>query len=270
MSGSQGGAELPDLFAEPLSVSGPQECRFYHTLDLPVSGVQQGQWDLRGRFEDYTLDVALSGKSVLDVGTASGFLSFEAEKRGATVVSVEADSPARWDRLPFINRLAYKDRQAWNRDPVIQGNLEGLKRSYWLAHREFGSRARAYYGDACNLPEALGRFDVVIVGQILVHLQDVIRPLTSICRRCNDTLVITEGMLVSNEPTSQFLGRANNPDRDHSFWFHSVGVYRELLGMLGFSLDAQCTRPFTCNVEGHLKDMPLTTLVFRRVPGSGP
>ena len=257
---------MPDLFSEPPPVSGPRECSFYHTLELPVSGLQHGQWDLRGRFDHYTLAVPLTGKTVLDVGTASGFLTFEAEKRGATVVSVEAANPSRWERLPFAQNLSFIDRSAW--DASVADYLDSVKRSYWLAHREFGSRARVHYGDAYDLPDALGFFDVVIVGQILVHLRDVIRAVGSISRRCGDTLIIAEGMLPSNEPSSLFLGRVNEPERDHSFWRHSVGLYGELLAMLGFRLDAQRTQDYICNIEQSPAATPITTLVFKRV-GSG-
>jgi SAM-dependent methyltransferase len=245
-----------------MPVTGPHECRFYHTLELPISGIQHGQWDLRGRFADYTLGVSVKDKTVLDVGTASGFLSFEAEKRGATVVSVEAATTGCWDRLPFAQSLWFEDRQAWNAS--VADHLEGVKRSYWLAHREFGSHAQVYYGDVYDLPEALGRFDVVIVGQILVHLSDVIRAITSVSRRCADTLVIAEGMVLSDEPTSLLVGRADDPEKDSSFWFHSVGLYRELLTMLGFRLTTQRTLTYTCNVARNPANTPITTLVFER------
>ena len=68
-----------------MAVDSAAECVFYHSLDLPLSGPQKGHWDLRGRFDDYVGNVPLSGRSALDVGTASGFLSFEAEKRGANI-----------------------------------------------------------------------------------------------------------------------------------------------------------------------------------------
>jgi SAM-dependent methyltransferase len=258
---------MSDLFSDPMVVSDPQECFFYHTLELPVSGLQIGQWDLRGRFDDYTLGVPLAGKTVLDVGTASGFLSFEAEKRGATVVSVEAASTARWERLPFAQSLWFKDRSAW--EAIATDHLDSIKRSYWLAHRELGSQARVYYGDAYDLPASLGLFDVVIVGQILVHLRDVIRAVTSISRRCADTLIIAEGMVISDEPTSLLIGRADDQEKDNSFWFHSIGLYREILAMLEFRLMAWRTLTYTCNVERNPLNTPVTTLVFRRVgPGT--
>ena len=81
--------ELPravGLFAEPRFIDKPENCFFYHTIELPGLGVVRGHWDLRGRFDDYVGGVSVAGKSVLDIGTATGFLSFESEKRGASRV----------------------------------------------------------------------------------------------------------------------------------------------------------------------------------------
>ena len=82
------------------------ECTWYHSMDLPGIGEVVGAWDLRGRFDDYVGHVALGGKSVLDVGTANGFLSFEAEKRGATVTSFDADRPERLEFQPQATEAA--------------------------------------------------------------------------------------------------------------------------------------------------------------------
>jgi hypothetical protein len=183
------------------------------------------------------------------------------------VVGVEAASTSRWERLPFAQSLSFIDGPTW--ETTVADYLDGVKRSYWLAHRELGSRARVHYGDAYDLPDALGLFDVVVIGQILVHLRDVIRAVTSISRRCSDTLIIAEGMVPSNDAYSVFLGLASDPEKDHSFWRHSVGLYRELLAMLGFRLDAQQTRSYTCNVDPTPAAVPITTLVFKRVsPGT--
>ena len=82
-------------FAKPLDVESPEGCFFYHTVELPTFGVVHGQWDLRGKFEEYVSGVEVEGKSVLDVGTATGFLSFEAERRGAArVVSHDCMRPS--------------------------------------------------------------------------------------------------------------------------------------------------------------------------------
>lgn len=48
-----------------------------------------GAPDIRGLFDQYIGDYALVGKTVLDVGTASGFIAFDAEKTGALVTALE-------------------------------------------------------------------------------------------------------------------------------------------------------------------------------------
>src|SRR4051794_22516720 len=88
-----------DLFAKPLQIQSMTDCLFYHVMDIPHFGTTVGDWDLRGRFDDYIGGVSISGKTVLDIGTSSGFLTFEAEKRSAAeVVSVDVRSAKDLDR----------------------------------------------------------------------------------------------------------------------------------------------------------------------------
>jgi len=253
---------METLYAEPIPVETVSECKFYHAIDLPRSGSQNGDWDLRGKFDKYIGSVPLSGKTVLDVGTASGFLTFEAEKRGARVVSVDAISPKVWDRIAIRQSSYATNRARW--EDANGQYMAALKRSYWLAHREFNSNAKAYYGNIYELPAELGQYDVVIVGQILVHLSNVIQALTSVADRCADTLVIAEGMIDNNQPISRFLARADAPDNNASFWHHSTGLYRELMACLGFRLQSKSDDNYQCNVIGWDKKIKITTMVFQR------
>jgi 2-polyprenyl-3-methyl-5-hydroxy-6-metoxy-1,4-benzoquinol methylase len=80
---------VPDraqLLAAPRFIERLEDCFFYHAMELPGFGLIPAHWDLRGRFDDYVGGVEVAGKSILDIGTATGFLSFEAEKRGASRV----------------------------------------------------------------------------------------------------------------------------------------------------------------------------------------
>ena len=45
-------------------------------MDLPVHGEVGGEWDLRKNVDKFLGKASLEGKRVLDVGTASGFLTF--------------------------------------------------------------------------------------------------------------------------------------------------------------------------------------------------
>jgi SAM-dependent methyltransferase len=251
----------PVRFAEPRRVVDLGDCGFYHTMDLPGLGRVPGTWDLTGQFDEYVGHVPLARRTLLDVGASNGFLTFEAERRGAQVVSMDAESGEALNRLPFTD--------APSRPDALDHRVDKVKNAYWLAHRLLGSRARAYYGDIYRLPEALGRFDVVLVGQVLVHLRDAVTALASVTARCAETLVLVEGTLDADEPLARFLGRASAPERPAAWWHYSLGFYREVLDMRGFRLEAAVTRPFPCDAPGMPRAVPLTTIVARRRTGAG-
>ncbi len=69
-------------------------------MDIPGAGEVKGHWDLRDCIKPYLGDYDFKGKRVLDVGAASGFLTFSMEKQGADVVSFDMASGAQWDVVP--------------------------------------------------------------------------------------------------------------------------------------------------------------------------
>jgi SAM-dependent methyltransferase len=204
-------------------------------MELPGFGEVPGQWDLRGRFDDYIGGVDLSNKSVLDVGTATGFLSFEAEKRGATrVVSFDMSDPRQFRFLPFKDKPYYRDPERWAEQ--FGAEIEQWKNAYWLCHRLLDSKAGVYYGNIYDLPDELGQFDIAIVGSVLEHLSDQISALASIAKRTRETIVVVSPLLQTDERIARFESLASNPDADFTWWTYSLGVYREVFGMLGFSI----------------------------------
>jgi SAM-dependent methyltransferase len=249
------------IYAAPVTVTDTSTCFFYHSMDLPQFGFQEGVWDLRGRLDDYLGGTRCAGKRVLDVGSASGFLSFATEAAGASeVVSFDMDDARRQHLLPFHHKEYYRDHCAWVASQTA--HINRWHNAYWLAHRAFGSSARVAYGDVYHIPAELGSFDVVIVGALLEHLSDPIGALASIARRCAATLVINTAVIETEEPIAKFAGRANAPDFDYTFWFYSIGVYREILGMLGFTIARLVTREFRCNAAGG--SFPRTAIVAER------
>jgi SAM-dependent methyltransferase len=246
-------------YAQPLHVENLDECSFYHVMDLPGFGTVGDGWDLRGRLEDYTGNVELAGKRVLDVGTASGFLTFEMEKRGARVVSFDMDSPGRCFWIPMTRDIFFTDRALW-----ITGYsrfLRKMKNGYWLAHRLCGSKAECIYGDVYSTPDSIGEFDIVMVGQILVHLSDPIRAIASLMDRSRDLMVITEGMIDSDVPAAYLCARAETR-QNWSWWHLSIGLYREVFRMAGWTIESVQKSKYRCTALG--EDVELTTLVVRR------
>jgi len=225
-----------NLFAAPRFIDRVEDCFFYHAMELPGFGLIPAHWDLRGRFDDYIGGIDVRGKSVLDVGTATGFLSFEAEKRGASrVVSFDQSDGAEQKFLPFKDKPYSRDHAKWAQE--YRGEIERWKNGYWLSHRLLGSKAEVFYGNVYDLPLELGEFDIAIVGSVLEHLSDPISALASIARLTKERIVVVTPLLDTEEPIARFEGRANHPEADFTWWRYSLGVYREVFGMLGFAIE---------------------------------
>jgi len=223
--------------AEPRYIDNLSDCFFYHTMTLPTLGEVHAHWDLRERFDEYIGGVDLNGKSVIDVGTATGFLSFEAEKRGAArVLSFDMAHANQQTFLPFKDKLYYRDHDQF----VEQHNLEveQWKNAYWLCHRLLKSKAQVYYGDIFDLPEGLGHFDVAIIGSVLEHLNDQVTALASVSRITSETIVVISPMIESEERVAIFQGSADFPESDFTWWIYSTGTYREVFKMLGFEVES--------------------------------
>ena len=261
-----GEAGNPAPFTAPRRVHDPAACYFYHTMDLPGLGTVDGGWDLRGRFAAYTGEVCFAGCRVLDVGAATGFLSFEAERAGAReVVSFDLDSAARQDLLPFAGSLYVTDHPAW---VARQSRVfETWKNGYWLAHRLLGSHARAVYGDVYRLPDGLGRFDAVICGAILEHLVDPLSALRAVADLSDDVVVINTDYLDTPAPLALFLGSPARPSDDFTFWRYSIALYDDVMAIMGFERvtaaknDFAGTRP---TPDAPRPMLPRVALVYRR------
>jgi SAM-dependent methyltransferase len=228
-------SESPELLAAPRFVAAADDCFFYHTMELPELGVVHGQWDLRGRFDDYIGGVSVAGKSVIDVGTATGFLSFEAEKLGAArVLSFDMSEARQQMFIPFKDKPYYQNYEQFVADHAVE--IERWKNAYWLCHRLLKSKAEVFYGDIFRLPAALGQFDVAIIGAVLEHLNDQITALASVARLTKETIVIVTPLVQTEERIARLQPTADNPDYDFTWWLYSVGAYREILKILGFRI----------------------------------
>lgn len=242
-------------FASPRAVDSPDDCFFYHAMDLPDGREVKAAsyWDLRGRFGDYTGHVDLSGKRFLEIGAASGFVSFEAERRGAEVVSFDMERPEQRQFIPGQGSDLHATATA----------IEQLKNAYWLAHASHRSRARAYYGDIYDMSDDLGSFDIVFLGQVLVHLRDPLRAIEQAAHRCTDTLIITEGMYRSWRPALRFIGAL--PGTYDGWWLASPKLYRQWLGLLGFEVGKVTRNTYHFVMPDRVRKFRISTLVAKRV-----
>ena len=211
------------------------DCWFYHVMDLPELGTVNhfGSWDLRGRFDEYVGHTDLAGKTLVDVGCASGFLSFEAEKRGAIVTSFDVDASETVNIDPKTDAVA-------KRPEVVK-----MQNGYRLAHQLLNSKAHLVYGDAHELSRYVRQHDVVLVGQMLVHVRDPIAVIEQACKVAQETVVLVEGSWEAEEPVAVFLGAQSAGT--NSWWHLSTGLYRDVLSLFGFELTKKSRGLYQCN-----------------------
>jgi SAM-dependent methyltransferase len=204
------GVSQPIYIDPPAWLPSLDDCRFYHVMDLPGLGVQPGSWDLRGRYDEYFGGHNFSGQRVLDLGTASGALAFEIERRGAReVIGFDLDDRLVYDcRLPIVDTALAQFRQT-----IVE-----IKNGFWLAHRLLRSNVKVVYGHLGGLPD-MGRFDAIMMGNVLQHLQDPIGAVLQAIR-LTDHLIITEADWLEN--TGDDLPCMIMYDLPHPFSWYQV------------------------------------------------
>ncbi|HEX2087624.1 MAG TPA: methyltransferase domain-containing protein [Solirubrobacteraceae bacterium] len=162
--------------------------RWYHCIELPDGTVTPGAFDLRPAARVVPLPRDLTGLRCLDVGTWDGFWAFEMERRGAEeVVAIDIEDPDRWDWPPRERLSARRGGLA----VLADGKPPGA--NFAAAARALGSSARRVERSVYELdPEADGRFDVVFLGSLLLHLRDPVAALDRVRAVCSGQAVIAD------------------------------------------------------------------------------
>jgi hypothetical protein len=233
-------------------------------MDVPGHGVVDGEWDLRGRVDAYLGDEPVAGKRVLEVGTASGFLCFEMERRGADVVAYDLSGADAWDIVPFASRdvAGVIDER--------REHIARLNKSWWFNHHALGSRARVVYGSVYAIPRAIGRVDVCTFGAILLHLRDPFLALQNATALEPETIVVTEmarprwALSFLERPARRrsplFLPNASRGAPVDAWWSFTPEAVSNMLAILGYRTD----RVVRHSQLYKRRETPMFTVVARR------
>lgn len=151
---------------------------WYHSLELPgeVTPGLQTIDQLRLRARQFPIPDDLRGKRVLDIGAWDGWFSFEMERRGASVVAVDA--------------------------------VESEKFLY--ARERLGSRVEYHVADVYDLrPNDIGVFDIVLFLGVLYHLKNPVLALERVCALskdlvCVESFVTDDGSDPNAKPSMEF------------------------------------------------------------------
>jgi 2-polyprenyl-3-methyl-5-hydroxy-6-metoxy-1,4-benzoquinol methylase len=246
-----------ELYAAPRTVSDAADCHFYHVMEIPGYGLTTGQWDLRGNEQDYLGHVSVAGKRVLEIGPASGYLSFYMESQGAAVVSVELSPEQKWDAVPE----ATLNVEEFSRNRV--DGMEKLRNSYWYAHERLQSKAQVHYGSAYSLPSELGRFDVATLCSVLLHVRDPLKIVQN-CAAIADTLIISDLRfedVPDDVPTMKWFSTRESPSLD-TWWRFSPQLFVRFGEVMGFTSTAVTFHEQTWTMDEAPRGAALYTVVL--------
>jgi hypothetical protein len=243
------------------------EARFYHTIDLPKIGLRTGEWDLRGSETAYLGGVHVSGKTFFDCGTASGFMSFEMERRGAKVIALDLDP----DQSMDMGLVPYHDYEkavgiSWDEAIKRRRNRQvKMRQGFLIGRKAFGSRVELMIGNIMSSSVPV-EADGALFGAILLHLRDPVAALYNVATRVRETIIISEPLEIDDlsldaPPVMLFRPSPMDTQNAGTWWYMSPGFFAKALQVVGF-------RDFavTCHQVKHLDrtTVPTFTLVARR------
>ena len=204
---------------------------WYHSFELPDGRVLPGAWDLRGQEDAYLGGVDVAGKRVLELGPATGYLTFHLERMGADVVSFEAGFDVPIDTLPV---KGHDDPEGRLR--VMQDTIDRNHDAWWYLHRTLGSSAKFVQGSIYDMPTDLGTFDITLVGAILLHLREPWGALSQAARLTTEVMIVTEPLQDDVQPPESNIMRFS-PSAEHhvtNWWSIYPGAVVSMLSRLGF------------------------------------
>jgi tRNA (mo5U34)-methyltransferase len=230
---------------------------WFHTIDLGNGLVTPGTYDYRDALDSFAFPVDMHGAKVLDIGSATGFFSFEFEKRGAQVTSVELPSLSDIDCFPgetnyhTIRKLAnmMPSHSSYSHDQVdslfqaprlrelYDSFLEG---PFQFCRQVLKSQVQRCYSTIYDLsPEKTGEkyFDYVFVGDVLIHTIYPLKALASAAALCRGTLILAQILPEPDLelPVMVYVGGDRPGEDDVSWWVPNYSCFNLMLKKLGFS-----------------------------------
>ena len=180
---------------------------WWHSIDLGDGHVTPGAHkieELRDNLAKFLLP-DMHGKRVLDIGCWDGFYSFEAERLGAEVVSVDCWRPEK----------------------------------YFVAHEALKSKAKFHELSVYEVTkEKLGAFDVVFFLGVLYHVKHPLLALEQVCEVTRDLAVIEthqiDNLFDTKHPVMEFYEMDELGGQYDNWWGPNVECLVQMTRTAGF------------------------------------
>jgi len=234
------------------------DCSFYHASTLRDGSFISGPWDLRGHEAEYLGNISLRGMRVLELGPATGHLSYYMETEGASVVCFDAGFDVSIDLLPYECHDLMGPRME-----QLSVSVGAVQNSWWYLHRDYQSKVKMLYGNIYNLPGDIGQFDVATFQAILLHLRDPFTALEQAARRTSRAIVVTEPVdpAIQDSDSMRF-----HPTRQKgvttSWWSFSPAAVAVMLDDLGFHKIRTTTHSQLHHLDHDMERPPVPLQMF--------
>jgi hypothetical protein len=238
-----------------------EECEFFHVIDLPGEEPTEGSWDFRKTEAEYHGGFSFKGKTVLEIGTATGSHAFWMEKQGASVTPYDLSPAFSWDIMATAEQDAVEVEQMMH--PI----MEKLNNGWYYCRNRLKSKLELSFGSIYDIPKTLGDFDVVTFGSVLLHTRNPIGALQFAADRAKEAVIIMDRLpnnFDAQKPFMEFIPKKEMAKSwgAWTWWWISPKVFENLLGLRGFEqFDLTVSKHFFVPMQ---KSLGLFTLVARR------
>ncbi len=238
--------------AQSLGYNDIENYYWYHTIELPGGLVTPGLYDLREALPNFGFPADMRGMSALDVGTATGYFAFEFARRGARVTAVDLPSLYALDRFPGQDIEQTLEKIGEMIVPKSLGQVRSYVRKYTAEQLyfyllegpfEFCRKLLNLPVERClstvyDLSEAKlgGKFDLVFLGDILVHTLNPLEALAAVAPLASGTLIVSQLLPdeANEKPAMLYVGGDSAGSDEVSWWLPNKTCLVQLLKKLGF------------------------------------
>jgi len=196
---------------------------WYHTIDLGHGIVTPGIYDTRPYLKHYGLPRSLKGKTALDIGAASGYFTFELERRGAAATATDLPAWMEHDFGPgYTPDLSVEQARSYLHDPFL------------FARSVLNSAAERKEINIYDItPQSVGTFDFVLCASVLLHLTDPVKALRRIRSVTKEQAIIATAVRpdAGSDPTALFIGHA----KADTWWLPNRACFEAMVKAAGFA-----------------------------------
>jgi 2-polyprenyl-3-methyl-5-hydroxy-6-metoxy-1,4-benzoquinol methylase len=211
----------------------------YHRLDFGNGLVVQGDYDMTRYIRLYGLPLDLRNKTVLDVGSASGYFALECARRGGKVTAVDIYQQNLLDDLL----------------PCLDADVRYVQKNVY------------------DLDHKLGEFDVVVCGSLLLHLPDPFGALRSIRSVCRELVVLATACCpdsrANQRPICEFRGLPAENGSYWHFWDINAAALAAMLLAAGFAEVGQARHFVLASESGRARFAAPHVVISGLVRGQG-